>query len=184
MNRTALAALIAVTIPVAAVAGDHRPKDRDEHRPAPTAQLPAPPPPAPAYRVPAPPPPSPWQQVRGDDRREVARLERLQEQYRAVVHGWRPPKKVHRLEAEILAAIDGEIAEARAASPYAWRGAGPARRAELSRLVGLRADFASLMGRNGTRAVQRKAALLDEVTRIALADLRPSPAALAWSGHR
>jgi len=178
MKRIALVALFALSIPAAASADPWR-----ERRPAPA------PPAAASFR---------------DDRRDVRDLDRLMARYDEAVSR-RDRRAMERLESRLLAAIDGEIAEARATlrqcsvgrddrdehGPSGRSGRVEDRRAEqarfeLARLTSLRAEFASLQGRFGWRATQRKHAVVAEVSRLAQADLfrQPAPAPVAWNGHR
>jgi hypothetical protein len=175
MKRIALAALFALAVPAAASADSWR-----EPRPLPP-QAP------PAYRV----------EGRGD-LRDVRDLDRLLARYDEAAR-LRDRAAMSRLEWRLLAAIDGELAEAREAlrrcGPVVEHGR-PGRvderraeraRYEVRRLAELRAEFAGLQGRFGWRAVDRKLALGAEVIRVARADLPFQPwsqAATAWNDHR
>jgi hypothetical protein len=172
MKRTILATLLALSIPAAAAADEYRPAHQ-------------PPPAAPAT-------------VRAD-RRDVLELERLLARYDEAA-ARRDRRDLARLEPKLLAAIDGELAEARAALRRGDRsGAGRLERrreaqvrADLGRLTALRAEFADLQGRFGWRATQRKQAVVAEVSRLARADLAwrpvplpaPRPGPYAWNDHR
>jgi len=177
MKRIALAALFALSIPAAASADSWR-----EARPLPA------PPAASSIR---------------DDRQDVRELDRLMARYdEAAARNDR--RDLYRLESRLLAAIDGEIAEARSALRQCTEGAGYGRfedrsgrgrfedrraeqaRYELARLTTLRAEFVNLQGRFSWRATQRKHAVVAEVARLAQADLfrQPAPAPVAWNGHR
>ena len=177
MKRIALAALFALSIPAAASADSWR-----EARPLPA------PPAATAVRA---------------DRQDVRELDRLMARYdEAAARNDR--REMARLESRLLAAIDGEIAEARIALRQRTDGRGgygrdehgrngrqEDRRAEqarfeLARLTTLRAEFVTLQGRFSFRATQRKHAVVAEVSRLAQADLlrQPAPAPVAWNGRR
>lgn len=168
MKRIALAALFALSLPVAASADSWR-----EPRPAPL-------PPASSLR---------------DDRQDVRELDRLTSRYEEAAHS-RDRRALARLESRLLAAIDEEIAEARRAfrnpgfdrDGYGRqdRRRGERGRAELSHLMSLRAEFASLQGRYAYRATQRKQAVVAEVSRLARADLWRTPSAgpVVWNGRR
>jgi len=177
MKRIALAALFALSIPAAASADSWR-----EARPLPA------PPAASSIR---------------DDRQDVRELDRLMARYDEAA-SQRDRRAMDRLESRLLAAIDEEIAEARSAlrqcttgrdgygrGEYRRNGRFEDRRAEqaryeLARLTTLRAEFVNLQGRFSWRAVQRKHAVVAEVSRLAQADLfrQPAPAPVAWNGHR
>ena len=169
MKRLALAALLALTIPAAASADHWR-----EPRPAPAPVA------GPSLR---------------DDRQDLRELRRLMARYDEAA-ALRDRRAMARIETRLLAAIDEEIAEARRLfrKPGHERdgyGRQDRRRAEqardeVSRLISLRAELASLQGRFGYRATQRKRALVAEVSRLAQADLwrTPSGAPVAWHGRR
>lgn len=166
MKRIALAALFALSLPAAAAADSWR-----EPRPAPAP---------PAVR---------------DDRQDVRELDRLASRYEEAAHR-KDRRELARLEARLLAAIDEELAEARRAvrdprfdrDGYGRQDRRRAElaRAELSRLISLRAEFVGLQGRFGYRATERKQLVVGEVARLAKADLWriPGAAPVAWYGHR
>ncbi len=176
MKRTVLAVLAALSVPLAAAA-DARTERRPELPPPPPAAAPA------------------WQ-VRG--------LHRLVDGYLAALERPGEQRRVLRLEAEVARAIDRELTEARlrlaALRPEPrrdWRRDAPDRpewrrgalaeaRAQVERLQALQADFARLQERPGRRAAVRKAALAQELLRLAARDdwRAPSPPALAWRHDR
>jgi len=171
MNRTVIAALVALSLPAAALADEHREQPR--------------PYPAPAVAV----------QPRHDagDRQEVRELERLLSRYDDAMAS-RSHRELPRLEAELALAFDREIAEARAALPGGFgherdghgrlERQGPAR-AELDRLLALKADFTRAQGRYGRPAMQQKHAAVVELLQLARADVwRGAPAPVAYGWHR
>jgi hypothetical protein len=179
MNRTALAVLVALSCPAAALAHDH-----DERR----------------YDRPAPPP----MMARHDQAGDLLRLLASYDEAAASRMGRR---RLPWIEAEIARAFDREIAEARAVQVLSWQGerdrdryggrreerfehaAAPAR-LRLERLVSLRAEFLRLQGRFGWRAVERKHDLVHELVDVASLQGRygapppPPPPAYAYRDHR
>lgn len=161
MKRTALAVLVAMSLPAAAAA-DPRPELRPEH-------LAPPPVAAPLRQAPA--------------------LRRLVTRYLEALQQPGERRRVARLEAEVGAAIDRELAEARAFAasvrPEPWsrgprREVAAAARAQVARLVALRDEFGQLRWRFGRRAVARKEALARELVVVAgLETRRPGPMAPA-----
>lgn len=172
MKRIALAALFALAVPAAASAD--------------------------SWKEPRPMPPQAAPQYRADDLRDVRDLARLLARYDEAAR-LRDRRALARVEERILAAIDGELFEARQALQRCGTAAGHGRadrvdarraeqaRLEVRRLAGLRAEFAGLQGRFGWQAVERKHAVTAEVIRVARADLPFQPwsqSATAWNDHR
>ena len=162
MKRTALAVLVAMSLPAAAAA-DTRPERRPEHL--------------------APPP------VAAPVQEEVA-LRRLVSRYLEALQQPGERRRVARLEAEVGAAIERELAEARAglagarSQPWARGPRHEAARAQVARLVALRDEFGQLQGRFGRRAVARKEALARELVMVAVREVRrPGPMAPALALH-
>jgi hypothetical protein len=171
MTRIAIAALIALSIPAVGLADERWEHDRGrsghDHRADGWSGAPAPAP-APA-------------RARLDDRRDLARLQVLLARYEEAISR-RAVRAQRMVEAEILRALDDEIAESRhelrLVRGYEVRQA----RAELARLQALRAELARLAGRPGPRAVERKRELVVEATRLARRELRQDRmgGAVAW----
>jgi len=167
MTRIAIAALIALSIPAVGLADERWEHDRgrsgQDHRAHGWSGAPAP------------------ARARLDDRRDLARLRGLLVRYEEAVFR-RAVRAQRMVEAEILRALDDEIAESRyelrLGRGYEVRQA----RAELARLQALRAEFAWLAGRHGPRAVERKRELVVEATRLARRELRQDRmgGAVAW----
>jgi len=152
MKRTALAVLVALSLPAAATADARLEGHAGRHAPPPAA--------APA--------------------REELALRRLVARYLDALAQPAERRRLARLEGEVGAAIDRELAEARArlaaTRPGPWaggpRGERAAARAQVARLDALRAEFDALSGRFGRRAAARKEALARELLLVAGMDAR------------
>jgi hypothetical protein len=160
MKRTALAVLVALSLPAVAAA-DVRPERHPEHFAPPPVAAPV---------------------------REDAALRRLVARYLAALERPGERRRLAGLEAEVGRAIERELAQARARLPGrsepwargARHGAATEARAQVARLVSLRDEFGRLQGRFGRRAVERKEALARELVVVAaLESRRPGLAGLA-----